>query len=114
MGVVRGVPCLNAPRVPEAEQIIVSDMVEGRGADLKRAAKVHKVARTFARLMGEVKDALGDIRVQILAEMTALVMRWLGERVDCVHHTVAWFRTNEFTEVLQRVLWSRIQILHAS
>lgn len=103
--------CLNAPRVPEAEQIIASDMVGERGANSKGATKAHKVALTFARLMGEGKDALGAIRVQILAKTTTLVMHWLEERGDCVHHTVAWYRTDEFMEVLQWVLWSRIQRL---
>uniref|UniRef100_A0A162A121 Uncharacterized protein n=1 Tax=Daucus carota subsp. sativus TaxID=79200 RepID=A0A162A121_DAUCS len=70
-------------------------------------SETHKVALTFARLKGEGKDAFGDIWVQILTEMAALVMHWLGERVDCVHHTVAWVRTNEFAEVLQWVVCSR-------
>lgn len=109
MGVVRDVLCLNAPRAPGDELIIVSGMVGERGAKLKVAAKVLKVALTFARLMGVGKDALGAIRVQILAKMIALVMLLLEERMVCVHPTVAWFRTNECMEVLRWELWSTIQ-----
>lgn len=80
--------CLNAPRAPGDERIIVSGMVGEKGAKLKGAAKVHKAALTSARLMGVGKDALGAIRVQILAKMTPLVMLSLGERMVCVHPTV--------------------------
>ena len=69
--------------------IIVSVMGEARDVSSKAVERVHKAALTFAKHMGEARDALGAILVQNMASnRMVLAIHLQGGKQVCVHFIV--------------------------
>jgi hypothetical protein len=75
--------------VPEEGLITVSATGVARDASLKGVERVHKVALTSARHMGEARDARGAILGQNMASsQMVLALHLQGGKQVCVHFIV--------------------------
>lgn len=103
---------LNVPRVQGAGRLSVFVMVEGKGANLKGAERVHKAALIFAKLMVGEDAALGVCQDQGLAtKLPLLVISLLGGKLAFVLITVLRCKTNGFMVVAHLILRCRDQNL---
>jgi hypothetical protein len=104
----------DAPRVLEDEQTAVFVMVGAKDANLLAAVRVHRGALTFARLMVEASVAYGANQDLTLPPAVLLASDFQGERMDCVSHTMLWWKTAESVVGRHLVLWAYQDLLRTT